>query len=193
MISKDVNKGMDIFKMTIPYHILKYILTGYNIHIPGKYTGRSLAGLMVGFALYHISSGFFKQTPKQVARTHFLMREDLTKLDRYIEETKFLIENDIVTEEDLEVVTAGRKLVLKRLCNERVRLRNRIKKTVPEEKEAIKTKIRELNRTIEGERKAVFYCDDIKNRIQVIGRKMDMINGIENEHGMLNEADSYYS
>ena len=193
MISKDVNKGMDIFKMTIPYHILKYILTGYNIHIPGKYIGTSLTGLMVGFAMYHISAGFFKQTPKQVARTHFLMREDLTKLDRYIEETKFLIENDIVTEEDLEVVTAGRKLVLKRLCNERVSLRNRMKKAGPEEREAIKTKIRELNRTIEGERKAVFYCDDIKNRIQVIGRKMDMINGIENEHGMLNEADSYYS
>ncbi len=176
MISKDVNKGMDIFKMTIPYHILKYILTGYNIHIPGKYIGRSLTGLMVGFAMYHMAVGVFRQTPRQVSRTHFLLREDLTKMDRYVEETKFLLENDIKTEEDLELVAAGKKAVQRKLRTERLRLRNHMKKAGDVEKVEIKNRIKEINKALETERKEVFYCDDIKNRMREIVRKRKLIH-----------------
>ena len=66
-ISKDVSEAPDLLKMTIPYHIIKYMLNGYSIHIPGKYIGRSLTGLMVGFAMYHMAVGVFKQTPRQAS------------------------------------------------------------------------------------------------------------------------------
>ncbi|MBR1507627.1 MAG: relaxase/mobilization nuclease domain-containing protein [Eubacterium sp.] len=199
IISKDVNEGLDFMKMAIPYHVLKYILHGYNIHIPGKYIGKTISGFMVGFAMYHITAGFFRQTPKQVARTHFLMREDLTKLDRYIAETKFLIESDITTEADLEMVTAGRKLVLKKLRTERVRLRNRMKKAEPEEKEALRSMIKELNKTIEAERRVVFYCDDIKSRMEHIEKKTNMIIKAYNQtyhiqkETNISNRDNYYS
>jgi len=44
----------------------------------------------------------YHKSPAQIARTHYLLREELTKLDRYIEENKFLIYEDITTMEQLK-------------------------------------------------------------------------------------------
>ncbi|MCR5292334.1 MAG: hypothetical protein K6E28_05550 [Eubacterium sp.] len=137
--------------------------------------GRTLTGLMVGFAMYHMAVGVFKQTPRQVSRTHFLLREDLTKMDRYLKETKFILENDIQTEEDLELVAAGKKAVQRKLRTESLRLRNRMKKAGDVEKVEIKNRIKEINKALEIERKEVFYCDDIKNRMKEIVRKRKLI------------------
>ena len=43
----------------------------------------------------------FQATKGRIARTHYLLREELTKLDRYIEESKFLIREGIRTEKEL--------------------------------------------------------------------------------------------
>ena len=51
----------------------------------------------IGF-LYRIG---YRKSPAQIARTHYLLREELTKLDRYIEESKFLIYEDITTLDEL--------------------------------------------------------------------------------------------
>ena len=44
----------------------------------------------------------YHKSPAQIARTHYLLREELTKLDRYIEESKFLIYEDISTLDQLK-------------------------------------------------------------------------------------------
>ncbi len=43
----------------------------------------------------------YRKSPAQIARTHYLLREELTKLDRYIEESRFLIDEEIDTLEQL--------------------------------------------------------------------------------------------
>ena len=58
-------------------------------------------GMQVYYMRFLFRIGYHK-SPAQIARTHYLLREELTKLDRYIEESKFLIYEDITTMEQLK-------------------------------------------------------------------------------------------
>lgn len=59
---------------------------------------RGIQKRYIGF-LFRIG---YRKSPAQIARTHYLLREELTKLDRYIEESKFLIYEDIDTVDQLK-------------------------------------------------------------------------------------------
>ena len=73
------------------------------------------------------------------------------------------------------MVAAGKKAVQRKLRTERLRLRNRMKKAGNVEKVEIKNRIKEINKVLESERKEVFYCDDIKNRMREIVRKRNTV------------------
>ncbi len=58
-------------------------------------------GIQKKYMRFLYQMGYHK-SPAQIARTHYLLREELTKLDRYIEESKFLIYEDISTLDELK-------------------------------------------------------------------------------------------
>ena len=60
----------------------------------------TLRGIQVTYLGFLVKIGF-RATKGRIARTHYLLREELTKLDRYIEESKFLIREGIQTEAEL--------------------------------------------------------------------------------------------
>ena len=69
----------------------------------------------------------YRKSPAQIARTHYLLREELTKLDRYIEESKFLIYEGIDTLEQLRDRVAQDQREVNRLY----RSRNKLEKALP--------------------------------------------------------------
>ena len=69
----------------------------------------------------------YRKSPAQIARTHYLLREELTKLDRYIEESKFLIYEDIDTLEQLR----ERQAEDQREVNRLYRSKNKLEKALP--------------------------------------------------------------
>jgi hypothetical protein len=81
----------------------------------------------------------YRKSPAQIARTHYLLREELTKLDRYIEESKFLIYEDIDTLEQLRERQAEDQKEVNRLY----RSKNKLEKTLPFSDEREKASARE--------------------------------------------------
>ncbi|MBR1508423.1 MAG: relaxase/mobilization nuclease domain-containing protein [Eubacterium sp.] len=189
-ITKDVMSGADLFIMKIPYATLEYLLRDTGIYIPGKYIGREISGLMVGFVKYHLAAGFFRKTPGQIARTHYLLREDLTKLDMYVAETRLLIENDITTEDVLNTFTAAEETKLKKMYDERSRLQNVIRRAKEEDKPDLKTKLKQMNKEVAKQKKKVGYCNDIKKRLIDIPRRIS--EAVKLQERRKDERTNYY-
>lgn len=121
-------------------------------------------------------------TPRRIARTHFLLREDLLKLDRLIGENNLLISRDITDTEKLEEVTHMESESLNDMYTRRNRLRNRIRRAAPEKLEKMRQELIEMNEDIKKQRKTVFYLKDIKETLKSMNRKTEMYERLRDEN-----------
>ena len=112
----------------------------------------------------------YHRTPAQVARIHYIYREELTKLDRYIEQIKFLIYEDIRTEDELqrrfELENQELTQAKKDIRNLQKRLKNH-----PEEEKDLRPRIRESKERIKQATKNTYICKDILDRMKVNSEK----------------------
>ena len=145
---------------------------------------------MTGFrALYvhycYLLGIFPKNRPQQSRkRMHFLLREDLLKLDAITAETRLLIGHRIDTAEQLfcyrdevsgksEVLTEKRKQIYKAKRTAAV-------KSDPEKAAEVKTQIAALSKELAALRKEVVLCNSIAERSGVIQEKIKAVR--EDEH-----------
>ena len=149
-------------------------------------TARKLAGFRALYVHYCYLLGIFpKNRPQQSRkRMHFLLREELLKLDAITAETRLLIGHRIDTAEQLfsyrdevngkiATLTADRKQLYKAQRTAAV-------KSDSEKTAEVKDRISALSKELATLRKEVSLCDDIAERSSVLQEKIKAVR--EDEH-----------
>ena len=152
-------------------------------------TARKLAGFRALYVHYCYLLGIFpKNRPQQSRkRMHFLLREDLLKLDAITAETRLLIGHRIDTAEQLfcyrdevngkiEALTADRKQLYKAQRTAAV-------KSDPEKASEVKVKVAALSKELAALRKEVVLCNSIAERSGVIQEKIKAVREDEQIKG----------
>ena len=106
------------------------------------------------------------------ARTHYLLREDLLKLDKYLAENNLLISRGIETIDSLKVVRINEVKNLSEMNVARTKIRNKIRRAKDDERPKLYDKLAEMNKEIKQQRKIVFYLNDIEKSIPAIEQKI---------------------
>lgn len=149
-------------------------------------TARKLTGFRALYVHYCYLLGIFpKNRPQQNRkRLHFLLREDLLKLDAITAETRLLAGHRIDTAEQLFSYQSEVKDKIIVLTAERKQLyklqRTAAVKADPEKSAEIKDRISALSKELATLRKEVSLCDDIAERSGVIKEKIKAVR--EDEH-----------
>ena len=144
-------------------------------------TARKLTGFRALYVHYCYLLGIFpKNKPKQNRRRlHFLLREDLRKLDDITAETRLLVRNRIDTAEQLFSYRDEAQDKIAALTAERKQLyklqRTAAVKADPEKSAEIKDRISALSKELATLRKEVSLCDDIAERSGVIKEKIKAV------------------
>ncbi len=133
-------------------------------------------GVCAKYLYYCYRLGKLKRHPTSVKRVSFLLREDLTKLNKYLAQAKFLSEKGIDTTEELAVVQTTVKEKLEGLEERRHALRTalrRVRKCGDTSQEAIlKTEIRDLTAEMKPLRKEIKLCQEIAHRSAEVGERI---------------------
>ena len=142
---------------------------------------KKVGGLYGLYLHYCYRLGYLPKYKKQnTARLHYLLKEDLLKLDKITQETRLLGRENISTDEQLFSYKESLKGQIKTLTDDRTHLR-KIARTkmsddelskVKEQISTVSDKIRELN-------KEVRLCDDIAERSKVMEQNLETIRAEE--------------
>lgn len=97
--------------------------------------------------------------PTSVKRVSFLLKEDVTKLDRLDAQTRLLARNHIRTGEDLSAYQSNVEAAVQALVGKRHELRNELKcvKRRNGVDDAVKAQIKDLTAEIEQSERRWFY------------------------------------
>ena len=154
-------------------------------------TARKITGFRALYIHYCYLLGIFpKNKPKQNRRLHFLLREDLRKLDAITAETRLLVGYRIDTAEQLFSYQFEVKGKITALTDERKQLyksqRTAAVKADPEKTTEIKDQISALSKELAALRREVSLCDDIAERSGVIKEKIKAVREDEQIKGKEN-------
>ena len=149
---------------------------------------RKITGFRALYFHYCYLLGIFpKNKPKQNRRLHFLLREDLRKLDAITAETRLLAGHRIDTAEQLFSYQSEVKDQITTLTADRKQL-YKLQRTVtvkadPEKAAEIKDRISALSKELAALRKEVSLCNDIAERSGVIKEKIKAVRKDEQIKG----------
>lgn len=152
---------------------------------------RKITGFRALYFHYCYLLGIFpKNNPKQNRRLHFLLREDLRKLDAITAETRLLVGHRIDSDEQLFSYQSEVKDKITALTAERKQLyklqRTAAVKADPEKAAEIKDRISVLSKELAALRKEVSLCDGIAERSGVIKEKIKAVREDEQIKGKEN-------
>lgn len=151
-------------------------------------TVRKITGFRALYFHYCYKLGIFpKDRPQNRKRLHFLLREDLLKLNNISQEVRLLVRHKIDTAEQLSLYKNGLEVQIEKLSAERKALYKK-QRTVkcqsdPKLAEAVKKKIDGLTEQLKNLRREVHLCDDIAQRSGVITEKLKAVREDEQNQG----------
>ncbi|NCC87759.1 MAG: relaxase [Clostridia bacterium] len=117
-----------------------------------------------------------KGTTRNNARLHYLLKEDLMKLDKISAQAKLLYSHHIDTMGELSLYKELIKSQAEELKKERQKLWNETRKiTSPEQLSGVKKKISECSKRIKQIRVDVNLCDDIESRSPTIVMNLEQV------------------
>lgn len=151
-------------------------------------TVRKITGFRALYFHYCYKLGIFpKDRPQNRKRLHFLLREDLLKLNNISQEVRLLVRHKIDTAEQLSLYKNGLEVQIEKLFAERKALYKK-QRTVkcqsdPKLAEAVKKKIDGLTGQLKNLRREVHLCDDIAQRSGVITEKLKAVREDEQNQG----------
>ena len=126
-----------------------------------------------------------KSKPKSNKRLHFLLREDLIKMDEISKEARLLASNKIDTDEQLSSYKQSLNSKIDGLSTKRKELYNRKRsrsvKNVPEKLKNINDEISEISKELSKTKKEVKLCEQIEIRSEVMKEKIKTIKKEENQ------------
>ena len=151
-------------------------------------TVRKITGFRALYFHYCYKLGIFpKDRPQNRKRLHFLLREDLLKLNNISQEVRLLVRHKIDTAEQLSLYKNGLEVQIEKLSAERKVLYKK-QRTVkcqsdPKLAEAVKKEIDGLTEQLKNLRREVHLCDDIAQRSGVITEKLKAVREDEQNQG----------
>ena len=151
-------------------------------------TVRKITGFRALYFHYCYKLGIFpKDRPQNRTRLHFLLREDLLKLNNISQEVRLLVRHKIDTAEQLSLYKNGLEVQIEKLSAERKALYKK-QRTVkcqsdPKLAEAVKKEIDGLTEQFKNLRREVHLCDDIAERSGVITEKLKAVREDEQNQG----------
>lgn len=134
-------------------------------------------GIQIIYIRFIVRTGYHR-TPAQIARIHYLYREELTRLDHYIREAKFLIYEDIHTEEELTARMDKEAHEISFEKKEVQRLKYRIK-AHPEEESLCGPDLRTAKEKLGKAKENYGLCRNILARMETIRRKEEMTDRLQ--------------
>ena len=158
---------------------------------------RKITGFRALYFHYCYLLGIFpKNQPKSSKRLHFLLREDLIKLDTIIEETRLLVGHRIDTDEQLfsykegleqkiETLTADRKALYKKKRTVAV-------KSDPDRSAEVRADISAISKELADLRREVRLCDDIAVRSGVMREKIKAVREDAKSQGKEKKRDEQF-
>lgn len=151
-------------------------------------TARKITGFRALYFQYCYKLGIFpKDRQQNRKRLHFLLREDLLKLNNISQEVRLLVRHKIDTAEQLSLYKNGLEVQIEKLSAERKALYKK-QRTVkcqsdPKLAEAVKKEIDGLTEQLKALRREVHLCDDIAQRSGVITKKLKAVREDEQTRG----------
>ena len=119
----------------------------------------------------------YRKSPGQIARTHYLLREELTKLDRYLEESRFLIYSDISTLDQLKERRVQDQTEINRLYRSKHNLERMLPASNKEERQSaedqltkIEAKIKKMQRNLRNEKGILKRMAEIETKEKKLER-----------------------
>lgn len=150
-------------------------------HFSGKLkSAKKVTGFRALYFHYCYLLGIFpKGRPKSNKRLHFLLREDLAKLDAISQETRLLAANHIDTAQQLVSYKSGLETEIQALTSQRKEL-YRSRRTVAVKSDTVKftavsAEIFSVSKRLSQLRREVKLCDDIATRSGVMVEKIRAI------------------
>jgi|LSQX01.3.fsa_nt_gb hypothetical protein len=125
------------------------------------------------------------------ARVSFFMREDIRKLDRLDEQTRFLGENKIENIDDLNAYRLKASKEIEALAAQRTELRNKLKRVLRAENEsgalAMKHEIAGISEKFKKLRRSLELADMVESRAERMRQELDALNQQQKEKEEPNE------
>ena len=149
-------------------------------------------GLQGLYLYYCYRLGYLPKYKKQnTNRLHYLLKEDLMKLDRITDEVRLLGKYHIDTAEQLFSYQSSVEEKIKTLTDDRTHLRKKLRTKMDDGKlSEVREKISEINDELKTLRKEVKLCDGIAERSKVMKSNLEVIR-TEEEKMKRKENRSY--
>ena len=141
---------------------------------------RKLTGFRALYLYYCYKLGVLpKRRPQSRAQLHFLLREDLIKLNNISQEVRLLARHQIDTAEQLALYKKEQEVNIRELSAKRRVLQNALRtkavRDSPKQADAHRAQIRELSERLKALRREVHLCDDIAERSGVMAEKLKAV------------------
>lgn len=145
-----------------------------------RQAARKITGFRALYFYYCYKLGIFpKGRPQNRARLHFLLREDLLKLNNISQEVRLLARHQIDTAEQLALYKKEQEVNIRELSAKRRVLQNALRtkavRDSPKQANAHRAQIRELSERLKALRREVHLCDDIAERSDVMAEKLKAV------------------
>ena len=150
----------------------------YVVHVKGNLPKRKIGGLRGLYLHYCFLLGILpkNRSPVSAKQLHFLLREDLAKLEQISRETRLLCRCHIDTDEKLFSYRESLQEQMTQLSKERQKLRYQCRSIREEERlEEVKAEISGLTARIGELRGEVALCDGIAARSGLIRQKIQIV------------------
>lgn len=158
---------------------------------------RKITGFRALYFYYCYKLGIFpKGRPQNRARLHFLLREDLLKLNNISQEVRLLARHQIDTAEQLALYKKEQEVNIRELSAKRRVLQNALRtkaaRDTSEQADAYRVQIRELSERLKALRREVHLCDDIAERSGVMAEKLKAVREDEQKQRQKEEQQHEY-
>ena len=151
--------------------------------VKGSLKGAKKIGGLRGLYLHYCYKlGILPKNKKpNYARLHYLLKDDLMKMEAISQETRLLCRNRIDTVEQLLSYKGSLETEKTDLLQKRKELYSISRKTGGEEKEAIRSQLSDLSKRLSVIRKEVRLCESIEARNAALKEKLSTIRADEEQ------------
>ena len=144
-----------------------------------KENAKKASGLYALYLYYCYELHIIVHKPASVKKVSAFLREDVTKLDRYIAQADFLAKTGIETVEALAGYKAEKEQQVEALTQQRTGLKNELKRYLRKEDfqsaEATRARIAELTAELKTCRKDIVLCSGIADRSEQVRKNLEQI------------------
>ena len=143
---------------------------------------KKIGGLRGLYLHYCYKLGILPKNKKtNYARLHYLLKDDLMKMEAITQETRLLCRNRIDTVEQLLSYKGSLETEKTDLLQKRKELYSKSRKTGGEEKEVIRSQLSDLSKRLSVIRKEVRLCEGIEARNAALKEKLSTIRADEEQ------------